>query len=442
MKKLIFISLFIFSAAFTHAETSVLFHPGGTTLEEIAARFDKAQKQIDIAMYNMDVGGNGPIVQWLNSDIVKKKMADKQLFIRVLLNGKATDKARASKMTALEVTGADVRWLSTSRELHHKFAVIDNGSAHPQVISGSANWSESSRSQYTENVFFVDNEAAFAQAYQNQFNFLWSIADEFGNVGANQDVVQAAVTPSGDLSVDFNVPDASWVKRSSDVTAADFRLTNDFVKAIDKAKSTIRLATTRFRLAPIYDAIKRAAARGVKVQMVLTQAEYAPYYRRDKFKSPTCTDLYTRECSLNTNYAIPLLNQQGIEIRAKTWSLKSTDGIMQQMHNKYLIVDDSLVLSGSFNLSISSEFGNFENVAQFSGPSQAATVAEFAKNFDGLWELNRARFAEYLITLDAKLKAGEKFSCLYPAMILSFSEMDEILKVGEAHKVRLEKACN
>ncbi len=430
--------------AHASAQVHVMFHPNEATLATIADRMQEAEFHIDIAMYNMDVVGQSALVAWLRSPTTQTRLQLGTLKMRVLLNGTPKTEKVALKMGEIEQLGADVRWLSSSRELHHKFAVIDSGRPKAKVISGSANWSESSRLSYDENIFFVQGDLSLVSAFQNQFNLLWQMGEEFGAIGLRQDVAQQAEPlPTSGISSFFNVPSADWEKVDlKSLQVEDYRLTQKFVSAIDSAQTEIKVASTRLRLAPLYAALVRAAQRGVRIQVLLTQAEYAPWFIRQKIVKPNCDSIFASECSKGINYAIPLLTETGVEIRVKQFSFRGTDAIRQQMHSKYLVIDDTLILTGSFNFSFSSEFNNFENVVQFAAPTQRAVIQKYQENFNHMWGQNRHLYPEFLKALDVSLASSQDISCIFAPMSLSFAEMDAVLDIARQRRVRLAEVCN
>ena len=106
-------------------------------------------------------------------------------------------------------------------------------------------------------------------------------------------------------------------------------LTNKIAGAINGAKRSLQIATTRITTKPIARAIKRAARRGVKIQIAVNM---------DQFRARS-----GRRSSLP--YQLAQLNN--VELRIKFYNLayhkKFKDDlptyITNQMHSKYVIVD-------------------------------------------------------------------------------------------------------
>ncbi|RFB76681.1 phospholipase D family nuclease [Methylovirgula sp. 4M-Z18] len=104
-------------------------------------------------------------------------------------------------------------------------------------------------------------------------------------------------------------------------------------KAISSATATIHMAAYTFTSKPVADALIRAAARGVRVYVVLDAKANSPY--DDKSKIAYLRDAGVNVCA-NSRYPV--------------------------MHNKFAIIDGKHVETGSFNYSYAAEARNAENV--------------------------------------------------------------------------------
>lgn len=103
------------------------------------------------------------------------------------------------------------------------------------------------------------------------------------------------------------------------------------LKTIDSAKSSICVAAYSFTSKPISLALYNASKRGVKVQLVADAKANTGKYTAAKFLANQGIDV-----RLNNNYAI--------------------------MHNKFIVVDNKTVETGSFNYSAAAANKNAENV--------------------------------------------------------------------------------
>ncbi len=126
------------------------------------------------------------------------------------------------------------------------------------------------------------------------------------------------------------------------------RVGDRIVAEIDQAKKSVRVQAYSFTSSKIEAALERAKERGAEVTVILDSAW--------RGMSPTVAMLLERA-----------------EI------LTLVDSAHAIAHNKIIIIDDAVVLTGSYNLSAAAERRNAENMVKLTH----GTVAElYVKNFD------------------------------------------------------------
>jgi len=103
------------------------------------------------------------------------------------------------------------------------------------------------------------------------------------------------------------------------------------IKQIDASKKTIKVMAYGFTAMPLSDALVRAHHRGVKVQL-----------------------LQDEKSASNNGDAVNQLIAAGIEVRE--------DGKHAIQHNKVMLIDDDIVITGSYNFTKSAEVRNAENI--------------------------------------------------------------------------------
>lgn len=430
---LLIASLFLGLAA--QAKVEVLFHPYQDTFSAIVDRLKTAEERIDMALYNLEASDKSSIIQYLGSPAVQKRIKSGDLHIRLIFEGYASEEENLEKMLTLEKLGIDARALGSSRKMHHKFAIIDGNHKDGSVISGSANWSLGSFNNYNENILFFDNEGEMAQEFQKEFDFLWNISKEVGRKGATLTYKFAKPNPSVGLVTfnrdNFSVSNGTLQKRRGD---KGYRLTDKIVRAIDSAETKLEIASTRLKLRPIYNAILRAAKRGVDVKVLVTMGEYEWASKRSKMKLKNC-DEYDRSCSSGQNYAAFLAQggyegDENVEVRLKFFNLNTAAYLTKQMHSKYLIVDDKTVVTGSFNWSYSSEFNHIENVIRLTEKEAFNVVNDFNYDFDMMWDLDRDALSPLHSLITEVKENNEKMDCGFDPMALTFKEIDGLLRRG------------
>jgi phosphatidylserine/phosphatidylglycerophosphate/cardiolipin synthase-like enzyme len=132
---------------------------------------------------------------------------------------------------------------------------------------------------------------------------------------------------------------------------------NAIVDAINEAKTSIRVQAYGFTSAPILKALVDAKHRGVDVSVILDKTNQRKTYTGATFVS---------------NASIPVF----IDFRPAI------------AHNKIIIIDERLVIGGSYNYSKSAEDRNAENVTFIDSPQLAA---QFIAN----WESRKALSEPY-----------------------------------------------
>ena len=147
---------------------------------------------------------------------------------------------------------------------------------------------------------------------------------------------------------------------SADVSvyfSPDGGATDAIVKEINHAHSTIDIAMYDLTSKPIAQAIMNAEARGVKIRMVMDRKEADTRYSYASFFA-----------------------RNGIPVKLLP---VYRDGLM---HNKFAVIDNDEVITGSFNWTYSAEHRNYENLLIIRSP-QLAQVYE--KYFEKMYERGR-----------------------------------------------------
>ncbi len=445
MKSFLFFVILSFCLQST-AKVEVLFHPYDNTLQKIAGIIANAESTVDMALYNIDTSATNPVIKAIQSEDVQRRIQSGDLKIRILFEGYSSKASNQKKMETLESYGIDARYLGISRKMHHKFATVDTMGSLPILITGSANWSMMSRRHFNENILYFEGKPGITFSFQDQFDLLWSQAKEFGFSS------EPHVVPDYYMN-DIILEDGLEVNFNSDnfvITEKGFRksktqkyvLTQQVVQAIDEAQKQIDIATTRLKLRPIYEALKRAAARGVKINIVVSMAEYAPIYIRKKTELKQCKDIYGSKCSTSQNFAI-FLNQQefpgkeNISLRIKYFDLRKGQHLSKQMHSKYMIVDSLNILTGSFNWSYSAEYNHFENLVEINGDDHPVVLSDFVKDYRRLWGKNREQLRDKVDILSQK----NKIKCSFAPMTLSFKEIDSLLNAARKVDRKIKNVC-
>lgn len=127
-------------------------------------------------------------------------------------------------------------------------------------------------------------------------------------------------------------------------------------RLIQPACISIDAAIYRFNSPRFARLLDTAARRGIRVRLILDHNKYAE-------------SLSTRQ--LLGSYRMPLRLLYGRR------------GPGSKMHHKFAVVDDRLVLTGSYNWTLESEAENYENLLILRAPRE---IGAYRKEFDALWE--------------------------------------------------------
>jgi phosphatidylserine/phosphatidylglycerophosphate/cardiolipin synthase-like enzyme len=289
---------------------------------------------LDVALYNLQIpAASKALIQ----------ARDRGVKVRVILDYDHVYPKAGKEMQDLVDAGLDVRVMkgrAGSGSMHCKFALFDGS----LLETGSANWSLSAENASYENLMFVSDQHIL-QGYQADFEWLWRQARPAGKPEAPAGKPTA---PPADPapSVSFNgavLPNYIFSPRGGTEAA--------MVKAIDSSRSEVDVAMFSFTSKPAMAALVRASSRGVKVKMLLYVKSAFPF--REEVK------------------------KNNIEVRLKDGRVGN--GLM---HNKYAVLDASLLINGSFNWSDTAENLNTENTIFTLSPVYVSPYkAEFDKLF-------------------------------------------------------------
>jgi len=213
-------------------------------------------------------------------------------------------------------------------------------------------------------------------------------------------------TSSGALetsSVRFNVPDclASGCT-SSDQTrlTASSAIEADYVAAIDGARESLDFAMFTFSRKPIFDALVRAAGRGVTVRGVLDRRTFqqtAPFCKPTGCTLPAPFDApeYTGaslERRLELAAGEPLFAQGTVVDKLAILltglgesGVRPAPGADRLVHDKFALADGRLLLTGSGNWSSTAVSINLENVLRVEASDGDGVVGAFRCAFGLLW---------------------------------------------------------
>jgi len=383
-------------------QASVVFSPRSyheSHLPRIAEALESAQHTIDVAMYSMSDH---------SSRVALGDAVARGVRVRVLFDGASSDRRQddGTRSHHLESMNVDVRYVN--KILHHKYALIDGVEYDPSgesgtLISGSGNWSYGAASIYDENTLFIQSDRHLLEAYQREFNHLWTHSRDFegGAVGLSTDVavVEVGSSPNSSEAVftsdNFSVYQSSRYGWTFRVEAGRNRVANRIIDLIMNAESSISIASGHMRSNSIAEALiaKQQANPELEIRILLDGQEYisASYNNTQQRKQEECLENAgdsesKRQRCIDVGYLYSYdLSQAGLDLRFKYYAFRWDYSYAKQMHHKYIIIDDTIVATGSYNLSDNAEHNTFENITILRGESYEDVIEAYVDNFDFMW---------------------------------------------------------
>ena len=242
-------------------------------------------------------------------------------------------------LAALAEAGVPIVDDDRSGRMHNKFTIIDGKS----VWTGSWNYTLNGAYRHNNNAIAL-HDAAVAAAYQAEFDEMFE-RREFGVRSTNQGPVSlAAEGREIDIVFAAEGDEIPWL-----------------VNAIRSARDSVRFMIFSFSLEEVSGAMIEANAKpGVTVSGVF--------------------DVWQGGASWSQ---LSPLHCAGVDVRE--------DGNRDLMHHKLIIVDDELVVTGSFNFSKSAADSNDENILILRDPVIGALYAD---EFRRVWDVAKPARAE------------------------------------------------
>lgn len=232
----------------------------------------------------------------------------------------------------LQEAGIEVRSDSRSALMHNKFWIFDRET----VWTGSTNITLSGVFKQNNNVLVIQSPQ-LAAIYENEFEEMWN--GQFGPRSPSQLEDQAAVVNGSNMVVIF--------------TSEDSALEGAIIPVVLGAQTSIRFMAFSFTDYPLAQAMVDRAAQGVDVSGVY-----------EKFGSETdAAEMDTLLCG-------------NVPVRQ--------DGNPGFMHNKVIVIDDRIVITGSLNFSSNAENNNDENVIIIDHPDIASL---YIQEFERVWNM-------------------------------------------------------
>lgn len=292
--------------------SSVKSYRGGPD-EYLVAAIQNARASVDVAIYDFSLWNMRDVLIGAHRRGVEVRMVTE------------SDNLDEPEIEELRQAGIEVLGDRHEGSMHNKFVVID----HLEVWTGSTNFNLNSFYQNDNNLIRI-RSSRLAENYLVEFEEMFT-RDQFGpNSPAN--------TPNPIMTIDgtrveaYFSPDDGVLKRLLSVVAA--------------AQESIYFLAYSFTSDELAEAITERGKQGVVIQGV---------FEKDQYESNTGTEY---DNFLNAGFDIRL------------------DANSHHMHHKVIIVDDEIVITGSYNFSANAEKRNDENLLIIFDPDIATLYKE------------------------------------------------------------------
>ena len=422
-------------------ESAVIFSPqdyAESHLALVKKRIEEAEYSIDIAMYSFS---DSSLMQSLED------ARERGVSIRFLYEGAADDRkdVAGTRSAQLEDLGIEVRWIN--KIMHHKFAIIDGPrttietATTARLLTGSGNWSYSAGTRYDENMIDVQGDGKLVLAFQQEFNHLW---DNSRDLVWNEQISEIPTLTITDEMIalthgsEARFTSANFRTYVSNTYGPTFTREGDgsevaarLVALIDGAQSSIRVASGHLRSRLIAEALiaKATNAPDVTIEVYLDGQEYVSewYHNSELDEHARCLENAQdqddeQDCFEKGYYFGNALHLAGIPVRYKYYAYRWDYTYAAQMHHKYMVIDDSIVASGSYNFSNNAEHNTMENMVILDGVRYPNLVDAYVKNFDEIW--NTGVFEDHYSALWTTIEdATGDFPIVFDSMALNWDDI-------------------
>ncbi|MBI5951056.1 MAG: DUF1669 domain-containing protein [Chloroflexi bacterium] len=306
-----------FELYFTNPQSPLASQETGGVDVPLATAIDSARLSVDVAVYSLS----------LNSVRDALINAHKRgVRVRMVMESENLDRSDPQKLK-----DAGVPILGDRREglMHNKFVVIDNS----EVWLGSMNFTDSGAYADNNNLMRI-RSVKMAENYTTEFEEMF-VDDKFGD-----EVV--AETPNPTVEIDGTRIDVYF--------SPDDGVQTSFSELLENAQESISFMAFSFTSDSIGNIIRSRAQDDVTVAGVMED----------------------EQINSNAGTEFDPFRQAGLDVLR--------DGNEGQMHHKVMIIDESIVVLGSYNFTKSAETRNDENlIVIYNGEIAAQFMAEFQR---------------------------------------------------------------
>ncbi len=306
-----------FELYFTDPTSSLAAQKTGGPDGPLAEAIDAAKLSVDVAAYSLSLNS-------IRDALLRAH--DRGVRVRMVMESDNLDRSDPQRLKE-----AGIPILGDRREglMHDKFVIIDSS----EVWMGSMNFTDSGAYEDNNELMRI-RSLKMAENYTKEFEEMFT-DDRFG-----EDIV--AETPNPRVTIDDTPIDVYF--------SPDDGVQQSFVELVENAQKNITFLAFSFTADEIGEAVRARALDGVKVQGVMDN----------------------EQINSNAGTEYDPFQQAGLDVLR--------DGSPGQMHHKFMVIDNSIVIFGSYNFSNSAEVRNDENLLVIYNTAIAAQfIAQFQR---------------------------------------------------------------
>jgi phosphatidylserine/phosphatidylglycerophosphate/cardiolipin synthase-like enzyme len=285
----------------------------------LAEAIHKAKLSVEIAMDNLDLWSLGEALLAAYRRGVE---------VRVVIE---SDKLASTEVQELIENGVPVRDDRNAGLMHNKFVIIDRF----EVWTGSMNYTVSGAYRSDNNLIRI-RSVGLAQDYLVEFDEMFD-DHQFGSNSPANTPLQMVSVDGTKIEVYFS-PDDGTIEQ--------------LIPLVQNAQNEVLFMAYSFTDDDLALAMKEAVKSGIKIAGVMDKSQALG----------------------NTGGEYGNLLENGVDVRL--------DGNPYSMHHKVIVIDDQIVITGSYNFSNSAKTRNDENTLVIHSPEIAALYKE---EFNRVW---------------------------------------------------------
>ncbi len=291
--------------------------------DEVAASIDAATQSVDVAVYEFDLPR-------LAQALIRAQQ--RGLAVRLVTD---TDTLGEETIQSLKAAGVPVVDDGRQAIMHDKFVVLDRA----QVWTGSMNFTRNDAYR-NNNSFMLIQSPRLAANYTREFEEMFA-SRQFG--------------PNSPANTPYPVIDLQGTRLET-LFSPDDGVARRLLQVLEGAQRSIDFMAFAFTRQDFAEALLARSDAGVRVRGVFE----------------------TRQIAAGADQAWVLLTQGGLASNVRQ------DGNPYMLHSKVFIVDEAIVVMGSYNFSRNAEERNDENVLIIHNPEIAAA---YLQEWQRVWDV-------------------------------------------------------